>query len=347
MIRIPASIKQQISATDRLTRAFAGLWIISSVVLGIGLVGGNGPAQIAGAVLGTAYILILIWRFARSKPHATDLPDSTPIVKFFPGYRAMLWFITVLTLVLVALTSILLQDGWLTLLLSIPLSLVIIITWRKRLNRRLIIASIITVIALALVEQLLGSEMSSGLVVPIGSALMCLAGMLLLNHTRLTHIRLLDGEYLEAGKSFVWGCVLAVPPALLNTISMQLAQPSEFDLLFDRWWEPLYALQPGLLEEIWARLFLTTLLYALLRPTSNERPQRALIWAMVIAAFFHGVAHYPGSITNPLEGIYITLMYGIPLALLYVKRDLEQAIAYHFFVDLIRFAAFVVWNTSG
>lgn len=71
--------------------------------------------------------------------------------------------------------------------------------------------------------------------------------------SKLTHIRLLDGDYLEAGKSFLWGCVLAVPPALLNAISMRLAAPSEFDLLFDRWLEPLYALQPGILEEIWAR----------------------------------------------------------------------------------------------
>jgi hypothetical protein len=340
------SIKQQIRSTHPLTRAFAALWGISSILLGIGLVGNNTPVQIIGAILGTAYILVLIWWFARSKPHATDLPDSEPAVKFLPNYRSMLWALIILTLILVALTSVLLQDGWLTLLLSIPLSLVLIIAWRKRLNRRLVIASIITVIVLAVAEQLLGPEMSSGLIVPIGAALMLLAGVLLLDHTKLTHIRLLNGDYLKAGKSLLWGCVLAVPPALLNAISMRLAAPSEFDLLFDRWWEPLYALQPGILEEIWARLLLTTLLYALLRPTSNERPQRALIWALVIAAFIHGMAHYPGSIRNPLEGIYITLMYGIPLSLLYVKRDLEQAIAYHFFVDLVRFGAFVIWNTS-
>jgi hypothetical protein len=339
------SIKQLIRSTHHLTRAFAALWGISSILLGIGLVGDNTPVQIIGAILGTVYVLALIWWLARSKPHATDLPDSEPVVKFLPNYRSMVWFLIILTLILVALTSVLLQDGWLTLLLSIPFSLVIIVGWRKRLNRRLVMASIITVITLAVAEQLLGPEMSSGLIIPIGAALMFLAGVLLLDHTRLTRVRLLNGDYLEAGKSFLWGCVLAVPPALLNAISMRLAAPSEFDLLFDRWWEPLYALQPGILEEIWARLLLTTLLYALLRPTSNERPQRALVWAMVIAAFIHGMAHYPGSITSPLEGIYITLMYGVPLSLLYVKRDLEQAIAYHFFVDLVRFGAFVIWNT--
>jgi len=103
-------------------------------------------------------------------------------------------------------------------------------------------------------------------------------------------------------------------------------------------------------RESWKRsghgCYLTTLLYTLLRPASNAHPQRALIWAILVAAFIHGMAHYPGSITNPLEGLYITLMYGLPLALLYVKRDLEQTIAYHFFIDLIRFTAFVIWNNS-
>ena len=79
----------------------------------------------------------------------------------------------------------------------------------------------------------------------------------------------------------------------------------------------------------------------------RRKPQSlARSWALLIAAFVHGMAHYPGSITSPLEGIYITLMYGLPLGLLYVKRDLEQAIAYHFFVDVVRFTAFVIWNRS-
>jgi hypothetical protein len=339
-------IRQRISSTDRLTRVLGALWGISLLVSSIGLAGDNGPLQAVGAALGTAYILVLIWWLARSRPHTTDLPDSDPVVSFWPDYRSMLWGIVVLTLLLVALTSLLLGDGWLMLLLSIPLSLVIVVVWRKRLNRRFITASIGVVIVLALVEQLLGSEMSSGLIVPLGAGLMFLAGVLLLDHTKLTRIRLVNGEYVEAGKSFLWGCVLAVPPALLNAITMRMAAPSKFDRLFDRCWEPLYALQPGILEEIWARLLLTTLLYALLRPTSNERPRRTLIWALLIAAFVHGMAHYPGSIASPLEGIHITLMYGLPLGLLYVKRDLEQAIAYHFFVDVVRFAASVIWNRS-
>ena len=347
MKRTITSIKQQLISTGHLARILMALWLISSLILGFGLIVDDLSTRIIGAILGTAYIVVLIWFLARSKPRAADLPHSEPIVRLFPQYRWMLCFVILLTLVLVFLTSFLFQDGWLTLLFSIPFSFVIIILWRKRINRRFLIASIITVILLAIAEQLLGADMSSGLIIPIGAGFMFLAGVLLLDHTRLTYIRLLDGDYLQAGKSLLWGCVLALPPALLNAVLMRFTAPSQFDLLFDRWWEPLYALQPGLLEEIWARLLLTTVIYALLRPVSGKRPQCALIWALLLAAFIHGMAHYPGSIINPLEGFYITIMYGIPLGLLYVKRDLEQAVIYHFFIDLVRFTAFTIWNTSA
>jgi hypothetical protein len=307
-------LKQKLNLVDNLKLTLFILWLTSSLFLGIGLVGNNIPVQISGAVLGTAYVLILIWWLAHCRPQATDLPDIQPKGQLHSRYRVMLGLVTIVSLLLVTIACFLLRDGWLMLILSIPLSMVIIIVGRLCINRRLVIVSLITMAILGLVEQLLGHEMSSGLVVPIGAALLFLAGALLLDYAQLTHIRLLDGDYLIAGKSFLWGCVLAVPPALLNASTMQLFSPSEFDLLFDRWWEPLYALQPGILEEIWARLFLTTLLYASLRPATKARPQRALTWAMLIAAFIHGMAHYPGSIANPLEGLYITLMYGIPLA---------------------------------
>ena len=59
----------------------------------------------------------------------------------------------------------------------------------------------------------------------------------------------------------------------------------------------LYALQPALLEESRARLFLLSLLNAL----------------------------------------FTALVYGVPLAPLFLRRSLESAIGYHFFIDLVRF----------
>ncbi|MBN2386262.1 MAG: hypothetical protein JXB85_04525 [Anaerolineales bacterium] len=342
MKAILSFLRQQIQARDRLTQAFALLWVLAALVLGIGLASNHLPTQAAGALLGSAYVLVLIWWYTRSRPHAADLPAVPPSEsRPRPNYCARLWLILLGTISLTALASFVLRDGWLMFLVSLPLSVVVLLLWRRFLDRRLVISGLVTLLLLGLVEQLLGPESSSGLILPFGVALMFVAGGLLLRHTCLTRVALLEGNYRQAGRSFLAGCLLALPAALLNVAALRMAAPTDFDLLFDRWWESLYALQPGIVEEIWARLFLTTLVYALLRPATNHRPQRALFWSIVVAAFIHGMAHFPGSITSPLEGFSITLTYGLPLALLYVRRDLEQAIAYHFFIDFIRFASFI------
>jgi hypothetical protein len=132
--------------------------------------------------------------------------------------------------------------------------------------------------------------------------------------------------------------MLAFPPAVFNIASLTNSHLTEFDRQFDQWWKAFYALQPGILEETWARLFLLTLFYALLHPLSHQKPQRALTAALIISVFIHGLAHYPQSLSNPVSAIFIALMYGIPLGLIYIKRDYESAISYHFFIDFVRFA---------
>ncbi len=341
MSSLTAPIQQPVPAS-RLTWAFVILWSLSSIALAIGLVANDGTAQGVGAILGLIYIVVLIWWFARSKPAAADLPDCQPIVGFLPNYWAMLAFIVVVTAILTAVTGVLLGNGWHMLSLSILLALAIIVVWRKRLTRKLIAAGVMTTVVLLGVEHLLSDDWGNGLITSVGAGLMAVAGALLLDHTRLTHVRLLEGDFLAGVKSFLWGCALALPPALLNALSMRQAPPSEFDLMFDQWWKAFYALQPGILEEVWARLLLTTLLYALLRPLSAGHPRRAVVGAMLLAATIHGLAHFPMSLNSPMEAIYVTLMYGIPLALVYVKRDLETAMAYHFFIDFVRFAAYAV-----
>ncbi len=341
MNSLTAPIQQPVPAS-RLTWVFAILWGLSSIALAIGLVANDGTAQGVGAILGLIYILILIWWLARSKPAAADLSDCQPIIGFLPNYWAMLAFIVVVTALLTALTGGLLGNGWHMLTLSILLALAIIVAWRKRLTRQHVVAGVVTAIVLLGVEHLLSDDWGQGLITSVGAGLMAVAGALLLDHTELTHVRLLEGNYLAAAKSFLWGCALALPPALLNALSMRQAPPSDFDLMFNQWWKALYALQPGILEEVWARLLLTTLLYALLRPLSVQHPRRAVVGAMLMGATIHGLAHFPMSLNSPMEAIYVTLMYGIPLALVYVKRDLETAMAYHFFIDFVRFAAYAV-----
>jgi hypothetical protein len=236
------------------------------------------------------------------------------------------------------------QHPWVILLLAATLiSLRLMLAWRRRLTRRLVAlglaAGALAAVANIPVTQ---SGLAGVLFTLVTTPLIFIGGGLLLEHTGLAHVRLLEGQYIRGCKSFAWACVLALPAALLNIFG----GANTSDAWVSRWWHPLAAFAPGIAEEIAARLFLTTLCYALLRPTTNEHPRRAIVAAILLGAIVHSLAHLPTlSMLSPqgFSFLIVGLLYGVPLALLFVKRDLEQAIGYHFFIDFIRFLAALIW----
>jgi hypothetical protein len=85
-----------------------------------------------------------------------------------------------------------------------------------------------------------------------------------------------------------------------------------------------------------SRLFLTTLVYLLLRPVTNARPRRALAAAVLLGAGTHAAAHTG---INPIGLVIGAMLYGVPAGLIFIKRDLEHAIGYHFGIDVVRYVA--------
>jgi len=156
------------------------------------------------------------------------------------------------------------------------------------------------------------------------------AGNLLLTQTGLTQVWMLQGRSRQALKSFIWAGIVSAPLILLNLFSG--VSPTEGGI--NHWWQPFYAFAPALAEEIWARLFLVTLIYAWLQPVSGDHPGRAFGSSVFLAALIHGLAHYPES--SIFSAILSGLFVGVPLGMLFVKRDLESAIGYHFFPVFIR-----------
>jgi hypothetical protein len=65
--------------------------------------------------------------------------------------------------------------------------------------------------------------------------------------------------------------------------------------------------------------------------------------AVLIAALTHAAVHVPTfSLLGP-NGLSMLLfgglLYGVPMGLLFAKRDFEHAVGYHFFIDFVRFTA--------
>ncbi len=167
-------------------------------------------------------------------------------------------------------------------------------------------------------------------------AVLFIGGVILAKGTAAAQVQCAEGKWGKAAAGFLGGCLLALPAALLNVSY----GAHSGDAWVDQVWEPLVALVPGIAEETWARLFLLTLLYAVLQPTSPQRPKRALFAAIVIAALVHALAHLPAAMVFSPAALQMgvaAILYGVPMGLIYVRLGFEWAVGYHFFVDFTRF----------
>jgi len=279
-----------------------------------------------------AFIVILIWTLARKKPYSTDLPNMDYLLTSPIGFRTA-------TTVLFAAIGIAFVIGLIIgpavslMLISALIGTGITLSWRTQLKKQTILAGISASLIAGLGIVFLGNGdlswaiFNSAIILPTFTA-----GSLLVKHTGFGSIRLLRGEYALGLKGFLWACALAVPASLLNLFG----NLQQGDTWVAHWWQPLYAIVPGVAEETWARLFFTTFCYALLRPTTNQHPHRAFVVAILVGALVHSFAHTG---INPLGLIVGGLLYFIPAALLFIKYDFEHAIGYHFLIDFVRFTA--------
>jgi hypothetical protein len=130
--------------------------------------------------------------------------------------------------------------------------------------------------------------------------------------------------------SFLWGCLLFIPLGLTNAAA---GSPGPGMTWVTRWWIPLS--QPwfsGIAEEAWFRLFLVSLCYLLLRPAFSKRPAIAVVCAVLFSAITFGLGH-GGTL---LERFLITgLLYGLPMAVIFARRDWEHAVGAHYMINMI------------
>jgi hypothetical protein len=142
-----------------------------------------------------------------------------------------------------------------------------------------------------------------------------------------------------AGHSLLVGIAVGLPFAVLNGLANGWMQHRPVT-----WQNPLAAamdaLHPAIVEEVIYRFALLGLLWLVFR---RDWPPRQALWlAGLLALLTHTYAHFSDEfVTQPLTALGIGLVmgaiWGIPLTVLALRRDLESAIGFHWMQDAIRF----------
>jgi hypothetical protein len=148
----------------------------------------------------------------------------------------------------------------------------------------------------------------------------------------------LAGGTITAVSSFGLGLLIGLPWALANVVLGDVEQ----DGWAQSWWAPLVALQPGIAEEAWGRVFLIPLLYLGLRRVA--RAPTALLTAVLVVSFWFAYLHtydQPGAV---ISALLIGGLFALPLVALWLWRDLETAIGAHTCMDALRYAAAYLFN---
>jgi membrane protease YdiL (CAAX protease family) len=97
-------------------------------------------------------------------------------------------------------------------------------------------------------------------------------------------------------------------------------------------WQPILALGAGIMEETWMRLFLIVFIYALISSKTTNK-FIAIITALIISSAFFGFGH--SNYISIYNCIILSILYGLPMGFLLIKRDFESAVGYHFMIDFV------------
>ncbi len=312
--------------------ALITMWLLTTISLVVMLFSGvrnTGQFHVERYILQVTYVLALFWYLIRTGPSVRQLPDLSPLL--LPKLRIGK-LIPVIVIALLLVGEFVGERN--VKLLLIPATIWILIVWRREIG----LPPILLGLAVATIAFLGGlpfyQNQSVGKVDFIGLLVfvmpMFVAGGLLSKRTGLGGSQLYAGRYRKAVVSFLWGCLLFIPLGLTNAAA---GSPGPWMTWVTRWWIPLsQPLFSGIVEETWFRLFLVTLCYFLLRPAFNRFPAVAVVLSVLFSGIVHGLGHSG----NLMDNFLITgLLYCLPMAVIYARRDWEHAVGAHYMINMI------------
>lgn len=165
-----------------------------------------------------------------------------------------------------------------------------------------------------------------------------LAGAALFQQTQGQRVGAFQTTPADFFRSLLFGMTAALPLAAINNLFFYMNSGAV--VFSDGIRSALLALSPGISEEIIFRYFIIALSGHWLQSESKHGLGfGAMIFLAVVP---HSLNHLPDLfLTNPAMAVFLLaatcLLFGLPMALLQAKRNLETAIAFHWFIDFARF----------
>jgi hypothetical protein len=177
----------------------------------------------------------------------------------------------------------------------------------------------------------------------------CLAGWALMRRVGLLQqgmgeVWLLSHGPRRALRAVLEGILLALPFAIAG-VALGTAATETW---VRSWWQTLVALQPGIAEEAWARVFLLpALMYVLLRGGS---PRAAWLGAVAVGVYWFLNLHNNYLQVGGLAALVSTLvagtLFGLPLTYVWLRRGFEAAVGFHFAMDFGKFVAALLYGAT-
>lgn len=165
-----------------------------------------------------------------------------------------------------------------------------------------------------------------------------LGGVSLFKNMKAISVPAFQFPLAKIGLSILFGILVAIPLAVLNNLYfyMNVGAIHFQNILFSAF----EASSPAIHEEIIFRFFVLALCISL--TPSSASPRLRMGVALFFAVVPHSLNHLPYLfLQNPLMSLFMlaatSLLFGLPMALLQIKKNLETAIAFHWWIDFMRF----------
>jgi len=164
-------------------------------------------------------------------------------------------------------------------------------------------------------------------------------GSFTLRKERYIKSSLCEVDQQKAGRSLATGFLLGIPFALINLAFFVFLYGQSLGV-GDIVYGCVNALRPAIMEEVAYRLFFMGASMSLL--VKHVPKATAVRSSVAMAVLFHSLPHVFELLpVNPLMALVTVLissvLFGLPMAVLAYRRDIEAAISFHWTIDTIRF----------